>query len=47
VLINAGIVSNRILAVSKGFAGIEGGPPDRLEITAAGPKQTPAGKPVP
>jgi outer membrane protein OmpA-like peptidoglycan-associated protein len=44
VLINAGIESDRIFAVSKGFDGIAGGPPDRLEITAAAPRQTPAGK---
>ena len=42
VLINAGIVSNRILAVSKGFDGIAGGPPDRLDIVAAAPKTTPS-----
>jgi outer membrane protein OmpA-like peptidoglycan-associated protein len=44
VLINAGIASDRIFAVSKGFDGIAAGPPDRLEITAAAPKQTPAAK---
>ena len=42
VLINSGIVSNRILAVSKGFDGIAGGPPDRLDIVATLPKQAPA-----
>jgi outer membrane protein OmpA-like peptidoglycan-associated protein len=47
VLINAGIASDRIFAVSKGFDGISAGPPDRLEITAAAPKQTPAGAPAP
>jgi outer membrane protein OmpA-like peptidoglycan-associated protein len=46
VLINAGIESDRIIAVSKGFDGIAGAPPDRLEITAGAPKQTPAGKPA-
>jgi outer membrane protein OmpA-like peptidoglycan-associated protein len=46
VLINAGIGSDRIFAVSKGFDGIAGAPPDRLEITAAAPKQAPAGAPA-
>jgi outer membrane protein OmpA-like peptidoglycan-associated protein len=47
VLINAGIVSDRIFAVSKGFDGIAAGPPDRLDITLAAPKQAPAGAPLP
>jgi outer membrane protein OmpA-like peptidoglycan-associated protein len=47
VLINAGVVSDRILAVSRGFDGIAAGPPDRLDITVAAPKQTPAGSPLP
>jgi outer membrane protein OmpA-like peptidoglycan-associated protein len=47
VMINAGIVSDRIFAVSKGFDGIAGGPPDRMDITLAAPKQTPAGSPLP
>jgi outer membrane protein OmpA-like peptidoglycan-associated protein len=47
VLINAGIVSDRVLAVSKGFDGIAAGPPDRVDITVATPKQTPAGSPLP
>jgi outer membrane protein OmpA-like peptidoglycan-associated protein len=46
VLIQDGLVSNRILAVSKGFEGIAGGPPDRMDIVAAAPKQTPQGAPV-
>jgi hypothetical protein len=41
VLIQDGLVSSRILAVSKGFDGIAGGPPDRLDILAVPPKQTP------
>ena len=47
VLINAGVPSERILAVSRGMEGIGAGPPDRLEITVATPKQTPAGAPLP
>jgi outer membrane protein OmpA-like peptidoglycan-associated protein len=47
VLINAGLVSDRVLAVSKGFDGIGAGPPDRLDVTLAAPKQTPAGSPLP
>ena len=42
VLINAGVPSERILAVSRGMEGIGGGPPDRLDITAVAPKFTPA-----
>jgi outer membrane protein OmpA-like peptidoglycan-associated protein len=46
VLINAGVPSERILAVSRGMEGVGAGPPDRLEITAAAPRQTPAGAPL-
>ncbi len=46
VLINAGVPSERILAVSRGIEGIGAGPPDRLDMTAALPRATPAGKPV-
>jgi hypothetical protein len=47
VLINAGVPSERVLAVSRGMEGIGAGPPDRLDITAAAPKATPAGAPLP
>jgi outer membrane protein OmpA-like peptidoglycan-associated protein len=47
VLINAGLISDRVLAVSHGFANIEGGPPDRADITIARPKSTPEGAPAP
>jgi outer membrane protein OmpA-like peptidoglycan-associated protein len=47
VLINAGLVSDRVLAVAKGFTNIEGGPPDRVDIGLAHPKSTPAGAPAP
>lgn len=46
VLINAGIVSDRIHAVAKGFLNIEGGPPDRVDIVLSHPRTTPAGKPT-
>jgi outer membrane protein OmpA-like peptidoglycan-associated protein len=46
VLINAGIVSDRIYAVAKGFLNIEGGPPDRVDIILSHPHTTPAGKPT-
>jgi outer membrane protein OmpA-like peptidoglycan-associated protein len=46
VLINAGIASDRIYAVAKGFNGIEGGPPDRLDLQIAHPKSTPPGTPT-
>jgi outer membrane protein OmpA-like peptidoglycan-associated protein len=46
LLINNGLVSSRIFAVSKGYDGIGAGPPDRMDIVAAAPKQTPAGTPV-
>jgi outer membrane protein OmpA-like peptidoglycan-associated protein len=46
-LINAGIASNRILAVSKGFDGIGDGPPDRMDLVVAAPKETPAGTAAP
>ncbi len=46
VLINAGVPSERILAVSRGIEGIGAGPADRLDITAAAaPRATPVGKP--
>jgi outer membrane protein OmpA-like peptidoglycan-associated protein len=47
VMINDGLASDRVFAVSKGFDGIEAGPPDRLDICLAAPKQTPAGSPLP
>lgn len=47
VLINAGVPSERILAVSRGMEGVGAGPADRLDITAAAPRQTPPGAPVP
>jgi outer membrane protein OmpA-like peptidoglycan-associated protein len=46
VLINAGIPSERIYAVAKGFNGIEPGPADRLDILVAHPKSTPPGTPT-
>jgi outer membrane protein OmpA-like peptidoglycan-associated protein len=46
VLINAGVVSERVFAVAKGFLNIEGGPPDRLDIALLHPKSTPQGAPV-
>ena len=42
-LIHAGIVSERIHAIAKGFNNIEGGPPDRMDVVAAHPRSTPAG----
>jgi outer membrane protein OmpA-like peptidoglycan-associated protein len=47
VLINAGIISDRVLAQARGFLNIEGGPPDRVDITLVHPKSTPAGSPAP
>ena len=47
VLINAGIVSDRVMAVAKGYTNIEGGPPDRVDIGLAHPKSTPTGAPAP
>lgn len=41
ILINAGVPSERIFAVAKGFAGVEGGPADRLDMVAARPRPTP------
>jgi outer membrane protein OmpA-like peptidoglycan-associated protein len=41
VLIHAGIVSERIHAIAKGFNNIEGGPPDRMDVVAAHPRPTP------
>lgn len=45
VLIHEGVESERVQAVAKGFEGIGGGNPDRLEIVAAHPRSTPEGKP--
>lgn len=42
ILIQAGVPSERILAVARGFAGIEAGPPDRVDIVAAPPRAAPA-----
>jgi len=47
VLIRAGIVSDRIHAVAKGFNDIAGGPLDRMDVVAVRPRATPAGKPAP
>ena len=47
VLINAGVPSDRILAISRGMEGVAAGPPDRLEITTAAPRSTPAGTALP
>jgi outer membrane protein OmpA-like peptidoglycan-associated protein len=47
MLINAGIASERIHAVARGFTGIEAGPPDRMDMVAAAPHAAPPGKPVP
>jgi outer membrane protein OmpA-like peptidoglycan-associated protein len=41
VLINAGIASERILAIAKGANDIAGGPPDRMDVVAARPRPTP------
>lgn len=46
VLINAGVVSDRIQPLAEGFLHIEGGPPDRADIVLSHPKATPAGTPV-
>ncbi len=46
VLINAGVPSERIYAVARGFLGIEGAPPDRVDIVMAYPKKTPEGTPT-
>lgn len=45
VLIHEGVESERVQAVAKGFIGIGGTDPDRLEIVAARPHSTPEGKP--
>jgi outer membrane protein OmpA-like peptidoglycan-associated protein len=48
VLINAGIVSDRIHAIAKGFEGAGRAPPDRVDVVEALPPaqpSTPAGKP--
>jgi len=45
VLIHEGVESERVQAVAKGFIGIGGADPDRLEIVAAHPRSTPEGKP--
>jgi outer membrane protein OmpA-like peptidoglycan-associated protein len=47
VLINAGIVSDRVLAQARGFLNIDGGPPDRVDITLVHPKSAPPGSPAP
>jgi outer membrane protein OmpA-like peptidoglycan-associated protein len=44
LLINAGLASDRIFAVAKGFDGIAGAPPDRMDVTAAAPRSAPAGR---
>jgi outer membrane protein OmpA-like peptidoglycan-associated protein len=46
VLIHAGIVSDRIHAVAKGFNDIAGGPLDRMDVVAVRPRPTPEGKPT-
>jgi outer membrane protein OmpA-like peptidoglycan-associated protein len=46
VLIHAGIVSERIHAIAKGFNNIEGGPPDRMDVVAAHPRPTPTAAPT-
>jgi outer membrane protein OmpA-like peptidoglycan-associated protein len=46
VLIHAGIVSDRIHAVAKGFNDIAGGPLDRMDVVAVRPRATPEGKPT-
>jgi len=46
VLIHAGIASERIQAVAKGFNGIGDGPPDRADVVAARPRSTPKGAPA-
>jgi len=45
VLIHEGVESERVQAVAKGFVGIGGADPDRLEIVTARPRSTPEGKP--
>jgi outer membrane protein OmpA-like peptidoglycan-associated protein len=45
VLIHEGVESERVQAVAKGFVDIGTGNPDRLDIVAAHPRQTPEGKP--
>jgi outer membrane protein OmpA-like peptidoglycan-associated protein len=48
VLINAGLVSDRIHAVAKGFEGAGSGPPDRVDVVEVLPPaqpSTPAAKP--
>jgi outer membrane protein OmpA-like peptidoglycan-associated protein len=47
VLINHGVESERIHAVAKGFNGIAGGPPDRLDIISTHPRSAPPGTPLP
>ena len=46
VLIRAGIESERIHAIAKGYLDIGSGPPDRLDIVAAHPAPPPPGTPV-
>ncbi len=45
VLIHEGVDSERITAIAKGFTDIGGAAPDRLDIVAAHPRQTPTGQP--
>ena len=45
VLIHAGVASERIHAVAKGFIDIGADTPDRMDIIAAHPRATPAPKP--
>jgi outer membrane protein OmpA-like peptidoglycan-associated protein len=47
VLIHAGIASERIHAIAKGFNDIAGAPPDRMDIIAIRPKSAPPGAPAP
>jgi outer membrane protein OmpA-like peptidoglycan-associated protein len=47
VLIHAGIASERIHAIAKGFNDIAGAPPDRMDIVAIRPKSAPPGAPAP
>lgn len=45
VLIHEGVESERVQAVARGFEGIGGANPDRIDIVAAHPRSTPEGKP--
>lgn len=46
VLINAGVVSDRIFAIANGLVGIGAGPPDRLDVTLALPRSAPTPTPA-